>query len=94
MATRTPKRLCPTRVGGPSPKKRRLMAVSLPPPVGLPQPMLRQYGHFRLKGSPKRKNFDPKKQSPTSVDGKSFNIWGWIGNKSLLAQHEACHTLN
>jgi hypothetical protein len=70
----TPKRLRPTstRVGGPSPKKRRLMAVSLPPPVGLPSPMLQQYGHFKLKGSPKRKNFQPKKHSQASIDGKSL----------------------
>ena len=77
MATHTPKHLRPTRVGGISPKKRRPMAVSLPPPVRLPQPMLRQYGHFRLKGSPKRKNFEPKKQSPASVDRKviiPFNL--------------------
>ena len=81
MATHTPKRLCSTRVGSPSSKKRRLMAVSLPPPIGLPQSMLRQYGHFRLKGSPK-KNFDPKKQSPAFVDGKSlYHIFmGWIGS--------------
>ena len=64
----TPKRLRPTRVGGPPPKQRRLMPVSVPSPVGLPSPMLQQCGHFRLKGSPKRKNFKPKECSQASVD--------------------------
>ena len=62
-----------TGVGGSPSKQRKLVAVSrVAPPHSLlvPTQMLTQCQHFRLKGSPKRKNFKPRKNYVASVDGE------------------------
>ena len=70
MAT-TPKRVHFVSTGGPPTKQRRLMAVSAPPSASLPAPMVPHLGHFRLKGSPKRKSYKPtKRRQEAAADGK------------------------